>query len=76
MFGEKNKKRMKKREEKVPLAWVNLPLFDYLNMLCTGDKTLHCWHVNAEDPLEDLLNPIGQFVVASLFAILLTVFPL
>ena len=44
----------------VPLAWVNQPLFDYRCQFCKGVKTLPCWPVSPEDPLEDTLNPIGN----------------
>ena len=47
-------------QEKVPLSWVNQPLFDYRNQLRSGAVTLPCWPVSPEEPLEDLLNPIGQ----------------
>ena len=47
-------------QEKVPLAWVNQSLFDYQDHLRSGTVTLPCWNVNPEEPLEDLLNPIGQ----------------
>ena len=47
-------------QEKVPLSWVNQPLFDYRNQLRSGTVTLPCWPVSPEEPLEDLLNPIGQ----------------
>ena len=70
VYGDKTKKRgRRQREEKVPLAWVNMPLFDYLNQLCTGEKTLHCWGVSADDTLEDLLNPIGQLVMQLLWVV-------
>uniref|UniRef100_A0A1X7SXV9 C2 PI3K-type domain-containing protein n=1 Tax=Amphimedon queenslandica TaxID=400682 RepID=A0A1X7SXV9_AMPQE len=45
----------------VPLAWVNQPLFDYRCQFCNGvSKTLPCWPVSPEEPLEDLLNPIAD----------------
>lgn len=62
--GEKKGKVKKKREaENVPLAWVNQPLFDYRNMLRSGTVTLPCWTIDPEDPLEDLLNPIGTVML-------------
>uniref|UniRef100_A0A1X7T3H7 PIK helical domain-containing protein n=1 Tax=Amphimedon queenslandica TaxID=400682 RepID=A0A1X7T3H7_AMPQE len=55
--------KKKKKEEKVPLAWVNQPLFDYRCQFCNGvSKTLPCWPVSPEEPLEDLLNPIGTVI--------------
>ena len=47
-------------QEKVPLAWVNQALFDYKGTLRSGTVTLPCWIVNPEEPLEELLNPIGR----------------
>ncbi len=49
-------------QEKVPLAWVNQPLFDFRDSLRSGTVTLPCWLVSPEAPLEELLNPIGQSV--------------
>jgi len=39
---------------------VNQPVFDYRNQLHSGTVTLPCWLVSPEQPLEDLLNPIGM----------------
>lgn len=47
-------------QEKVPLAWVNQALFDYKGTLRSGTVTLPCWVVNPEEPLEEILNPIGN----------------
>lgn len=50
----------KKRSNKVPLAWVNLPMFDYRNLLRTGRTELTMWNMDEnETTLEDVLNPIG-----------------
>lgn len=55
--------KKKKREEKVLVAWVNQPLFDYKNFFRFGTITLPCWPASPEDPLEDLLNPIGTVLL-------------
>ncbi len=47
-------------QEKVPLAWVNQPLFDYKGTLRSGTATLPCWIVTPEEILGDTLNPIGN----------------
>lgn len=49
-------------QEKVPLAWVNQALFDYKGTLRSGTVTLPCWIVNPEEPLQEILNPIGTYV--------------
>ena len=44
-----------------PLAWVNIPVFDYKGTLRCGEHKLHMWPVTDEDILtEELLNPIGE----------------
>ncbi|XP_074594657.1 phosphatidylinositol 4,5-bisphosphate 3-kinase catalytic subunit alpha isoform-like [Brevipalpus obovatus] len=40
-----------------PLAYGNLPLFDYKSRLLTGRRTIHLWPVPKD--LIDLLNPLG-----------------
>lgn len=47
-------------QERVPLAWVNQALFDYKGTFSSGTVTLPCWIVNPEEPLEEVLNPIGM----------------
>jgi len=44
----------------VPLAWVNIPVFDYKGILQSGEHRLFMWPVTDEDILtEEQLNPIG-----------------
>jgi hypothetical protein len=43
----------------IPLAWVNMTLFDFRNYLRQGQIKLHAWPV--KDNLQDL-NPIGTVV--------------
>uniref|UniRef100_H3AV31 Phosphatidylinositol 4,5-bisphosphate 3-kinase catalytic subunit alpha isoform n=1 Tax=Latimeria chalumnae TaxID=7897 RepID=H3AV31_LATCH len=45
------------KEEHCPLAWGNVNLFDYTDMLVAGKMALNLWPV--PHGLEDLLNPIG-----------------
>jgi phosphatidylinositol-4,5-bisphosphate 3-kinase len=64
--NKKTKKKTGKLEakgEKVPLAWVNQPLFDYRNYLRTGAVSLPCWPMSPEDTMEGLLNPIDTVML-------------
>ncbi|XP_043954073.1 phosphatidylinositol 4,5-bisphosphate 3-kinase catalytic subunit alpha isoform-like isoform X2 [Gambusia affinis] len=45
------------KEEHCPLAWGNVSLFDYMDILVSGKVALSLWPV--PHGLEDLLNPIG-----------------
>uniref|UniRef100_A0A8C3A3I9 Phosphatidylinositol 3-kinase catalytic subunit type 3 n=1 Tax=Cyclopterus lumpus TaxID=8103 RepID=A0A8C3A3I9_CYCLU len=45
------------KEEHCPLAWGNVNLFDYTDILVSGKVALSLWPV--PHGLEDLLNPIG-----------------
>jgi len=48
-------------KEIIPLAWVNIPVFDYQGVLRSGEYKLHMWPVTDEKLLtEELLNPIGM----------------
>lgn len=44
-------------QEHCPLAWGNVNLFDYTDVLVSGKVALGLWPV--PHGLEDLLNPIG-----------------
>ena len=44
-------------QEHCPLAWGNVNLFDYKDILVSGKVALSLWPV--PHGLEDLLNPIG-----------------
>lgn len=44
-------------QEHCPLAWGNVNLFDYTDILVSGKVALSLWPV--PHGLEDLLNPIG-----------------
>jgi len=45
----------------IPLAWVNIPVFDYQGTLRSGEHKLYMWPITDEDILtEELLNPIGM----------------
>jgi len=47
-------------QEVIPLAWVNIPVFDYKGTLRSGEQKLYMWPVTDEALLtEELLNPIG-----------------
>ncbi|CAI8031374.1 Phosphatidylinositol 4,5-bisphosphate 3-kinase catalytic subunit beta isoform [Geodia barretti] len=67
VYGSKKKKaktgKNEAKGEKVPLAWVNQPLFDYRNYLKTGSVTLPCWPMSPEDSMEGLLNPIDTVIL-------------
>uniref|UniRef100_A0AAJ7WKG1 phosphatidylinositol-4,5-bisphosphate 3-kinase n=1 Tax=Petromyzon marinus TaxID=7757 RepID=A0AAJ7WKG1_PETMA len=45
------------KEEHYPLAWGNVNLFDYNDVLASGKQALHLWPL--PHGMEDLLNPIG-----------------
>ena len=48
-------------QDVVPLAWVNIPVFDYTDILRTGSLQLYMWPINDDAILsEELLNPIGR----------------
>ena len=48
-------------QQEVALAWVNVTLFDYQDMLRGGHQTLYMWSITDDDILtEELLNPIGR----------------
>lgn len=50
------------RQEIVTLSWLNLSLFDYRDMLRTGDRLVYMWPITDDSLLsEELLNPIGRF---------------
>jgi len=46
----------------MPLAWVNIPVFDYKGTLRSDDeKKLYMWTLTDDDVLTDeLVNPIGM----------------
>jgi len=47
-------------KEVIPLAWVNIPVFDYKGTLRSGEHKLFMWPVTDEALLtEEQLNPIG-----------------
>ncbi|ESN92774.1 hypothetical protein HELRODRAFT_96068 [Helobdella robusta] len=53
-------KRIYKKKDMIPLAWANLPIYDYRGMLRVGDCKLMMWPVTDDDALTDeLLNSIG-----------------
>lgn len=53
-------KKVIKKKDMRPLAWVNMPLFDYQGCLKQGCIKLSMWPVTDCDRLNDqLLNPIG-----------------
>ncbi len=45
-----------------PLAWVNIPVFDFRGQLRSGSQVLYMWSLTDDDFLSDetQLNPIGQ----------------
>ncbi|XP_065186967.1 phosphatidylinositol 4,5-bisphosphate 3-kinase catalytic subunit beta isoform-like [Sycon ciliatum] len=49
-----------RKREHVPLAWVNINLFDYNGKMRTGTQELNCWLVDGA--LDDTLNFIGTTV--------------
>lgn len=52
--------KKQKRLEAMTLAWVNLPVYDYVGKLRSGQNTLFMWSVTDDDMLtEEFLNPIG-----------------
>jgi phosphatidylinositol-4,5-bisphosphate 3-kinase len=51
----------RRKQDQVPIAWVNMNVFDYRGQLQTGQKTLYCWHVDGS--LDDVLNHIGTTVM-------------
>lgn len=55
------RKLMDKKKEMMPLAWVNIPVFDYKGTLRSDDqKKLYMWTLTDDDVLTDeLVNPIG-----------------
>jgi hypothetical protein len=58
IYDDKQKKKRKGRgQEKVALAWANIPLFDYRRQFITGQHDLYCWPV--EDSLDEDLNYLG-----------------
>ena len=59
-------------KEIIPLAWVNIPVFDYKGTLRSGEHNLYMWPITDEDILsEELLNPIGT-IRHLLIAVLIT----
>ncbi|XP_074654318.1 phosphatidylinositol 4,5-bisphosphate 3-kinase catalytic subunit delta isoform-like [Tubulanus polymorphus] len=57
-------KDSKMKQELVPLAWVNITMFDYKDRLRTGNHTLRMWPYSDEFLCtnRDFLNPIGTIV--------------
>ncbi|EDO42011.1 predicted protein [Nematostella vectensis] len=53
-------RRKKKNLDYIPLAWVNVTLFDFRGNLRQGPLTIHAWPV--PETMPDLLNPIGTVV--------------
>ena len=51
----------KRKQDHVPIAWVNMNIFDYRGQLQTGTTTLYCWHVDGS--LDESLNYIGTTVM-------------
>lgn len=54
------KKPKKKKEETIPVAWVNTTLFDYQGKLRQGPMKLFAWPV--PETMADQLNPVGTVV--------------
>ena len=49
-------------QENLPLAWVNIPIFDYKGDLRSGEHKLYMWPITDEDILSDeQLNSIGDY---------------
>lgn len=45
----------------IPLAWANIPIFDYQGCMQLGPMPLYFWGVSNDDALkDDALNPIGK----------------
>ena len=56
--GKKGKK--KDSPEVTSVGWVNLPLFNYEDVLHSGPYTMYMWNLTDEELLsEEQLNPIG-----------------
>ena len=49
-----------RKRESVPLAWVNINLFNYNKQMRCGKQVLHCWSIDGA--LDETLNPIGTTV--------------
>ncbi|CAK8686870.1 phosphatidylinositol 4,5-bisphosphate 3-kinase catalytic subunit alpha isoform-like [Clavelina lepadiformis] len=47
----------RRKDEHWPLAWANLPLFDYRGYLLQGKQTVRLWHPPCH--MDGFLNPIG-----------------
>jgi Phosphoinositide 3-kinase C2 len=59
-------------QEVIPLAWVNIPIFDYKGNLRSGEYKLYMWPIADEDVLSNMqLNPIGELPKFVDFAIFL-----
>ncbi|KAM9299148.1 phosphatidylinositol 4,5-bisphosphate 3-kinase catalytic subunit delta isoform [Gastrophryne carolinensis] len=56
--SKKSKSMKKKSKKDYPIAWVNTMLFDYKDMLKTGEYPLCMWS-SFPDEKGDLLNPMG-----------------
>eukprot|EP00731_Ephydatia_muelleri_P037245 Em0427g2a len=63
MVTKKSGKQQKKRKEIIPIAWVNMNIFDYSKKLQTGQFVLYAWPV--EDELEESVNFMGSSVLNS-----------
>lgn len=63
----KNSKQMRARKLKDstkelfinPIAWANMPVYDYKNQLKTGGVTLYTWTYAEDSDSEELLHPLG-----------------
>ncbi|CAH3118738.1 unnamed protein product [Porites lobata] len=60
VYLDRRKTKSKKREETIPVAWVNTTLFDYQGKLRQGQLRLFAWPV--PETMADQLNPVGTVV--------------
>ncbi|XP_052246481.1 phosphatidylinositol 4,5-bisphosphate 3-kinase catalytic subunit delta isoform-like isoform X2 [Dreissena polymorpha] len=69
--------RMKGSKCLNPIAWVNLPVFDFRSRLLVGEQTYYMWPVTAELQLEETgcyplgsvsLNPHGTIAITVIFS--------
>ena len=45
----------------MPIAWVNIPVYDYKGLMRAGHHTLYLWPISDTAMLcEEYLNPIGK----------------
>ncbi|CAH1772431.1 unnamed protein product [Owenia fusiformis] len=55
----KNKKVKLRNKEMIPISWVNITVFDYIDRLRTGVYSLPMWGFTDDMQLEDILHPLG-----------------